>query len=219
MTDRSNARLVGWVALVGALSTLSYIGRFTGPKAPHDALYRYSTAASEISLFVVIFALVLTISRGADRRRLFGLRRPGSWRQAAWIALGVLVTVFVLESILNPLLHAAREQGLTPHGWKPGSAGPFAANVVAFAIVGPVVEELTFRGLGFSLLQRFGQTAAVLLVGLAFGLWHGLVEALPILTALGIGLTYLRARTGSVYPPLVLHVGFNALALGLAVAS
>lgn len=219
MNERSNARLVGWIALVGALSTLSYIGRFTGPKAPHDALYRYSTAVSEISLFAVILALVLTISRGTDRRQLFALRPPRSWRQAAWIALGVLLAVFALESVLNPLLHAGREQGLTPHGWKPGSAGQFAANVLAFAVVGPIVEELTFRGLGFSLLQRFGQTAAVLLVGLAFGLWHGLVEALPILTALGIGLTYLRARTDSVYPSIVLHAGFNALALGLAVAS
>jgi len=135
MTARSNGRLAGWIALVGALSALSYVGRFTGGKAPHDALYRYSTAVSEISLFAVILALVLTISRGADRRQLSALRRPRSWRQAAWIALGVLVAVFALESILDPLLHAGREQGLTPHGWKPGSAGPFAANVVAFAIV------------------------------------------------------------------------------------
>jgi len=219
MTDRSNARLAGWVALVGALATLSYIGRFTGGKAPHDALYRYSTAVSEIALFAVILALVFAVSRGTDRRQMFALRRPRSWRQAAWVALGVLVAVFALESVLNPLLHAGREQGLTPHGWKPGSAGPFAANVVAFAIVGPVVEELTFRGLGFSLLQRFGQAAAILLVGLAFGLWHGLVEALPILTALGIGLAYLRARTDSLYPPIILHAGFNALALGVAIAS
>jgi membrane protease YdiL (CAAX protease family) len=219
MNARSDGRLAGWIGLVGVLSALSYIGRFSGGKAPHDALYRYSTAVSEIALFAAILGIVLAISRGTDRRRLFALRAPRSWKQAAWIALGVLVAVFVLESILNPLLHAGREQGLTPNGWKPGSAGPFAANVVAFAFVGPIVEELTFRGLGFGLFQRFGRTAAILLVGLAFGLWHGLVEALPILTALGVGLTYLRARTGSVYPPIVLHAGFNALALGLAIAS
>ena len=219
MTERSNARLTGWVALVGAVSALGYAARAPGGKTPHDALYRYSTAVNEIVFFAVIFALVLTISRGADRRRLFALRAPRSWRKAAGIALLVLVTTMILGAALDPLLHAGREQGLAPHGWKHGRAGAFAANVAAFAIVGPIVEELTFRGLGFSLLERFGRTAAVLLVGLAFGLWHGLLDALPILTALGVGLAYLRARTDSVYPGIALHVGFNALAIGLALAS
>ena len=219
MTDRSNARLAGWIALVGAVSALGYIARASGGKTPHDALYRYSTAVNEIVFFTVIFALVLAISSGADRRLLFALRRPRSWKQAIGIALLVLVAIVILSSALDPLLHAGREQGLAPHGWKHGRAGAFALNVVAFALVGPVVEELTFRGLGFSLLERFGRTAAVLLVGLAFGLWHGLLDALPILTALGVGLAYLRARTDSVYPGVALHIGFNVLALGLAIAS
>jgi membrane protease YdiL (CAAX protease family) len=218
LTERSNARLAGWIALVGAVAALGYAARASGSKTPHDAVYHYDTAVNEIGFFLVILAVVLGIAAGADRRRLFALRRPRSWRRALWIALGVLVAVWILNAGLNPLLHPGREQGLAPSGWKTGHAGAFAANVVAFALVGPVVEELTFRGLGFSLLERFGRTAAVLLVGVAFGLWHGLVEALPILVALGIGLAYLRARTGSLYPGLLLHVGFNALALGLAVA-
>jgi membrane protease YdiL (CAAX protease family) len=214
-----SGRFAGWVALVGTVSAISYAGRFTAPRPEHDVLYKYSTAVAELVTFAVIFVVVAAIARGSDVRELFGLRRPRSWRRAAGIAVGVLVAVLVLESLLNPLLHPAREQGLTPHGWKPGSAGPFAANVVVFALVGPIVEELTFRGLGYGLLRRYGQTAAVLAVGLAFGLWHGLVEALPILVALGVGLTYLRARTESLYPPIVLHATFNAAALALAVAS
>jgi membrane protease YdiL (CAAX protease family) len=51
------------------------------------------------------------------------------------------------------------------------------------------------------------------LIGLAFGFYHGLVNAFPILAAFGIGLAYLRARTGSVYPGMVAHATFNAIAL------
>ena len=106
---------------------------------------------------------------------------------------------------------------MTPSGWEPTHAGAFALNLFAFALVGPVVEELTFRGLGFYLLEPWGHTAAILVLGLAFGLWHGLVEALPVLVVFGLGLAYLRSRTGSIYPGMVLHALFNGAALAIAV--
>ena len=56
-------------------------------------------------------------------------------------------------------------------------------------------------------------------IGVLFGLAHGLVEALPILVALGIGLAYLRARTDSLYPCVIVHGAFNAIALVLAVTT
>ena len=63
------------------------------------------------------------------------------------------------------------------------------------------------------MLARFGRAAAIALVGLAFGLAHGLVEALPILAAFGAGLAYLRSRTESVYPGILLHATFNGIVL------
>ena len=85
-------------------------------------------------------------------------------------------------------------------------------------MLAPVLEELTFRGLGFSLLQPLGATGAILLVGISFGIWHGLVEALPLLAAFGAGLAYLRSRVDSVYPGMVVHGLFNAVSLTIAVA-
>ena len=93
----------------------------------------------------------------------------------------------------------------------------FVLNLVALAIVGPIAEELTFRGLGFYLLQRYGQTPAIVVIGITFGLWHGLVEALPVLVVFGVGLAFLRSRTNSIYPGMILHATFNATALLAAV--
>jgi hypothetical protein len=81
----------------------------------------------------------------------------------------------------------------------------------------PFVEELTFRGLGFSLLSRFGTLPAILLVGLLFGLSHGLFVSLPILVVFGCALAWVRSRTDSVYPGMVLHGTFNLIALIAAV--
>ena len=78
---------------------------------------------------------------------------------------------------------------------------------------------MTFRGLGFYLLQRYGQTPAIVVIGITFGLWHGLVEALPVLIIFGTGLAFLRSRTRSIYPGMILHATFNAAALLIAVAA
>jgi membrane protease YdiL (CAAX protease family) len=81
------------------------------------------------------------------------------------------------------------------------------------ALIAPVVEELMFRGLGYSLLRPLGEVPAILWVGVAFGIYHGLLDALPILIAFGAALALVRARTNSVYPGMVVHALFNTITL------
>jgi membrane protease YdiL (CAAX protease family) len=107
---------------------------------------------------------------------------------------------------------------LLPDRWEPDRAAAFAANCVVVVVVAPIVEELLFRGLGYSLLAPLGEGLAVVLVGLAFGLAHGLVEALPLLVAFGSALAYMRQRTDSVVPGMLVHGLFNGIALAAAVS-
>ena len=167
----------------------------------------------------IILGIVLAIARDRPKNEYLGLRRPTSWGVAAGLALLVFIGVFVLSALLAPLLHPGQEQGLVPKTWHADRAAPFVANFIVVAVVAPVVEELTFRGLGYRLLEPFGRWVAIAGVGLAFGLAHGLVEALPILAAFGAGLAYLRMRTGSVYPGMLVHATFNGLVLIVAVAT
>jgi membrane protease YdiL (CAAX protease family) len=217
--ERVSGRLIAWASLVGALSLLLYVQRFSGEKPPRNAIYQWSTAVSELVLFGFILGIVLLIARGLPLRQTFALRPPSSWRRAAAIAAGVFIGIDVLTAVLTPLLHPGAEQGLAPKAWQPAHAGAFALNALALALVGPIVEELTFRGLGFRLLERYGRTSAIVGIGIAFGLWHGLIEAFPVLAAFGVGLAYLRARTGSLYPCIALHALFNGVALAVAVAA
>ena len=91
----------------------------------------------------------------------------------------------LLGFVLNLFLKAGDEQGLVPDGWDGSRAAPFVANFVVVVLVAPVVEELTFRGLGLAVVgDAVGVVPAILITGLAFGLAHGLVVALPILAAL-----------------------------------
>jgi membrane protease YdiL (CAAX protease family) len=209
-------RLAGWLALVGALIALGYYGRATGGPPDRDVLYRYGTAVSGAVSYAVMLAIVLWIA-GRDRA-LLALRRPRSWRRAIGWGLAVFVGVLVLGALLDPVLHGAREQGLTPTRWQPTHAGAYIANGVVVAVVAPFVEELTYRGLGFSLLSSLGTALAIAATAVLFGLSHGLIEALPVLVGFGLGLAWIRSRSDSTIPGMLVHGCFNALALILAVA-
>jgi len=210
-------KLFGWFALVGGVSAISYAGRFAGGKPPKNALFQYSTAVAELILFAIILAIVFWIARGLPKREAFALRRPDSWGRAIALGIAVLITIAITNAVLDPLLHGGREQGLTPSGWQSSHAAAFGLNLLAFSVVGPITEELTFRGLGFYLLEPLGQTPAIVVIGITFGLWHGLVEALPVLVVFGLGLAFLRSRTQSIYPGMLLHAFFNGAALVVAV--
>jgi membrane protease YdiL (CAAX protease family) len=201
------------VGLVGVVSALAWAGNLASGTPPRDAVYKYSTAISELVLFALIFVIVLWIARGMPPRDAFALRRPRHAWQAVGLAFIALVAIAVTAASLEPVIHAGREQGLTPVRWEPSHAGAFAANLVALALVGPVVEELTFRGLGFTLLRQFGEWTAVFAVGVAFALWHGLVAGLPVLFVFGAALAFVRSRTGSIYPCIAVHALFNTVAL------
>jgi uncharacterized protein len=210
---RSDAKLAAWLTFVGVLTTLNYASRAASGKPEEDVLYTWTAFVGGLIQYAVMLTIVLLIARGRQARELLALRRPRSWGRALLMAAAVLVATYVIAVTLDPLLHAGDEQGLTPNGWDSSRAAPFIANFVLVSGIVPVVEELTFRGLGFSLLARFGRTFAIVAVGISFGLAHGLVAALPILAAFGMGLAWLRARSNSVYPGIVLHAFFNGIAL------
>jgi membrane protease YdiL (CAAX protease family) len=205
--------------LVGAVAALEYSARFTsssGRPATRNEVYSYSSFANGLVFYLLIFGIVLAIA--FERGDLFAIRRPA--RNAVWIALAVLVGIYLVEVVVTllPIRNPGSEQGLTPTRWEPAHAGAFAANVVLFAVVAPIVEELTFRGVGQSLLRAFGRWPSIVAVGIAFGVWHGLVEAELVLVPFGLGLAYLRDRTRSVIPGIFVHALFNGAALALSVA-
>ena len=207
-----------WTSFVVVFATLSYSLRFTEGKPPKNILYRWATVESALVQYAVIGLIVYGIAGLGHRRQLLALRRPTSWRRAFGIALGIGLMMLVLSYALGPLLNPGREQGVTPDTWQPDHAAAYVANGLVICVVAPFVEELTFRGLGYSVLVRFGRWTAIILVGIAFGLAHGLVQAFPFLAALGAGLAYLRSRVDSVYPGMIVHGLFNALALTVAVS-
>lgn len=210
---RLQRKLVAWWVLVGGLAVLGFAARASEEEPETDVLYRYDAAVYGGLFYLLILGIVLVIASGIDPREAFALRSPTSWAVAAGIAVGLLVSLLVVSALLEPVLGAGEEQGLDPTGWRPERAGAFALNAVVTALLGPLVEEFLFRGIGFYLLAQFGQLAAIVVTSIAFALTHGIAVGLPIFFIIGVGLGFIRSRTESIYPALLLHAGFNSIAL------
>jgi len=91
--------------------------------------------------------------------------------------------------------------------------------VVVVVSLGPLVEELLFRGALLSaLLRRVGAGWAIALSSLLFACVHlpdlgFLWYAVPNLALLAAGLAWLRLRSGSLWPAVVAHGVNNLLAV------
>jgi membrane protease YdiL (CAAX protease family) len=199
-----STRLAWWLALVAALIALGYGSRIGSGKPAPDVLYQWSTAVGGFVQDAIVLALVLAIAGFSGR--LLALRAPRSLARAGGAIAAALVAIYVFEIVYSAVVHPGNEQGLTPSHWEPHHAAAYVANAVVICTWVPFVEELTFRGLGFTLL-----------VGILFGLAHGLVLSLPVIVAFGCVLAWIRSRTGSVFPGMLLHGLFNLIALVAAV--
>jgi hypothetical protein len=212
----SYTRLTAWSIFIAAFVVVSYSER--GMRADKNLAYKYSTFENGVAFYALWLGIVLLIAWG--RFDLLALRAPRSWMQAlrlAAVCAVIIVAADGLASVLPLPESPGKEQGLTPTHWEAAHAGAFAANFVLLAVIAPFVEELTFRGEGQSLLRVFGRWTSIVVVGVAFGLAHGLIEGLIVLVPFGIALAWLRDRTDSVVPGMFVHGLFNGVTLVLAV--
>jgi uncharacterized protein len=212
-------RLLWWWILVGSLAVLTFGGRAADDSEPAtDTFYRYETFAFGVVLYVLLLTLVLLIAAGMNLRDAFALRRPTSWKRAGLIAVGAFVTMWIVAAILEQIFHAGEEQGLDPERLSVDRLAPFLLNVLLAAVIVAIVEELIYRGIGFTLLVQFGHTAAIVVTSFAFALAHGIVEGIPVFFAIGAALGFVRSRTGSIYPAMLMHGAFNGVQVVLGAA-
>jgi len=215
-TRPSSVRLGAWFLWVVAFAASAYAVR--GTRTAADAIYKFSTFENGTLFYAIWLGFILLVS--INRFDLLALRAPRGWGRALGIAGSAFLLIIACEFVVSllPLPQSpGSEQGLTPPHWEPAHASAFAANMVLFAVIAPFVEELMFRGLGYSLLRFLGAYPSMLVVGVAFGLDHGLLEGLLVLIPFGIAVAWVRERTDSVFPGMLVHAAFNGGTLALAV--
>ena len=83
---------------------------------------------------------------------------------------------------------------------------------LTMAVLGPLAEELTFRGVIQTRLERaMPPWLALVLQAAIFGLVHGTPIQMVYAFLMGLAFGFLRRRTGSILPGFAAHAAFNAM--------
>ena len=98
----------------------------------------------------------------------------------------------------------------------PADALGFIFYFVSSAILPALLEELVFRGAIMQSLWRFGDSFALLISSLLFGLVHGNLVQAPMAFVTGLAIGYFVLRTGSLRTGILIHFVNNALAVILS---
>ncbi len=88
---------------------------------------------------------------------------------------------------------------------------PIWMTLFATCIVAPLGEELIFRKLFVERARRFGDTTAILLSGLLFGLFHGNLFQFFYAFLLGVLLAYVYTRTNNLWWCVGIHGIINLM--------
>lgn len=86
--------------------------------------------------------------------------------------------------------------------------------ILAIAIIGPILEEMLFRGAVTSeLLKQYSPTKAIVFSALIFGIFH--INPAQVLNAflLGLLLAWLFYKTHSLIPSILIHILNNSLSI------
>jgi hypothetical protein len=211
------------IPAVVALPYIAYIwinhGPPTAEQLTNDKTLAFLSILGIVPTHLLTLGLVWVYVTQSGRRPFFkqpGFQWPKDMSPFVTTALGVLLA-FVLLAIgwgVTQILGGNKTQlDLLVESSLPARfATAFAAVFTA-----PLVEELIYRGVVYSALERAaGVSTAVMIVSLLFAGVHVFqysnnIGVIVVITLLSITLTLARAYSGSVLPPFIIHLVFNGI--------
>ncbi len=205
------AALVLTVLYVGGVEPLGLLPALLAPHRDH--LLRGALASVGMgvvaALALVVGFEVLLANRRRDVRP-FGIARP----QHLWSTLGIGLAAFFPVLVIGFAISSALGlNGTTTPDVHNQSNGTKLAISFLVIVVAPWLEEVAIRGLLYSSLAgRFGFLAGAAISGFVWAGLHLVAAVLIPFTMLGMLLAFLRRRSGSVIPGMLMHGTQNTFA-------
>ena len=123
--------------------------------------------------------------------------------------LAGLSSMFILDFIMSHLSFLPDWMKNTFNVLQSGWIG-----IISVAVLGPILEELLFRGsITKVLLQKYSPTKAILYSGLIFGIIHFNPVQVVGGVLLGFLFAWLYYKSGSIIPGIVIHIMNNSLSV------
>jgi membrane protease YdiL (CAAX protease family) len=196
---------------IALLSVVALVPRFEDDNV--------AAAAVQSAVFLAACSIFAARRPGRTWSETFALRRTSFWLVVCALALGIAayLPAVGLAGLMERLWPMSDAERLAHDSWfKPRSFSHGVALFVFVAGIGVFAEELLFRGALYTGLRpEHSPASAGWITSVLFILVHGDPRFWPAMLAVAGLLALARAVSGSLWPPLFLHAGFNATALAM----
>ena len=183
-------------------------------KSPDPGIV-FATIVSVIPAHLVTLAAIWAVVTQFGKRP-FWQTLGWSWSPQVgfWTSAGIAVALLIVGGVITKFSGGAETD--IDQIIKSSAAARITTALLA-TVTAPLVEEMTYRGVLYSALQRaIGALWAIIGVSTLFALIHayqyrnnfGVITAVALLS---FALTITRARTGRLLPCFVIHLVFNGL--------
>lgn len=163
------------------------------------------------AIFTLLFLLIFFAIRRKKVTREMNLTKTPAIKYVA-AALGAIFIIFTVNMSMTLFIPQEGLQEFSEAS-KVLYAYPLWQAILANALVVPILEEVIFRGLIFSRLQKAMPNVVVALItSVLFGIVHGQLVWMLFAFIVGLLLSYVRIKTGSILPTIMMHVIINTYA-------
>ena len=179
------------------------------------------TTMGLMSIFgIVVASLVFVIYR---KRRFFGdVMMPAAEPMTVKVFVVLVVVTQAVQCVFS-LLSSAIES-VMPEGMSLEESYGAAVEalytpvgLVYIVLIGPIFEELVFRGAVLGGLRKYGNNFAIIFSSLLFGFYHAIIAQIPFAIVVGLLFGYVAVRW-SLRASIVLHIVVNGLSVLLSFA-
>lgn len=171
--------------------------------------------------YLVVVPIVLVVFRLVSGKKE-GLKITACFRKpsmpAKWVAKWIVISFGLIyaSNYINTFIfsYVQKASGTSLKGvdfTSSGTALGGVTSVLAMSVLAPFFEELMFRGTLFRNAEKCGQLKGIIMVGLTFGLWHGSYQQILYAAVMGMCACFMVAKTGSIFPSLILHFTMNTI--------
>lgn len=198
---------VDFGASVAAWFVVTAFGGAVNADKLDDAAFTYSILADLITIAAI---LKLTSLRAPGQVSSYLALRPFR-REAALHWFGIAAALMLSEGMIQSIIRGIFDMPYETNAFD--TVSPGLSMVVAVVLVGPIAEEVMFRGFVMEGLipTRVGQSGALVLSTLAWALLHTQYDAVSTIMVFALGILFGLARlaSGSLLLSIVLHMVWN----------
>ncbi len=175
-----------------------------------DVLNYVLMAIQYIAIFPLIF-LVGTVGRKNKCRTFFQKPKTSSMFTFRWCVIS-LGSTYIISILFDMIFSVLQELGMNVNDLSselPTEPLELALYGLFTVICAPLFEEIMFRGIMLTHLQKYGCIFASVVSGVFFGLIHQNHAQMFYACALGIIFAIMDIRAGSILPSIIAHVTVN----------